>query len=232
VVFFAIGFETTAPANALAVKEAKRKGIGNFSILGSHVLVPPAMKAILSSPANRIQGFLAAGHVCTVMGYEDYIPIAEKYKTPIAVTGFEPVDILHGIYMVVKQLEAGTFEVDNAYGRAVTKQGNKAARELLSTVFEVADMKWRGIGEIPESGFALRAAFSDMNAETRFDVGDLVLQESPLCIAGEILQGIKIPDQCSAFGKQCMPEHPLGAPMVSSEGACAAYYRYKKSGLQ
>lgn len=231
VVFFAIGFETTAPANAMAVKEASRRGLKNFSILGSHVLVPPAMKAILSSPGNRIQGFLAAGHVCTVMGYEEYVPIAEKFKTPIVVTGFEPVDILRGIYMVVKQLEAGKYEVENAYGRVVSKQGNPAAKELLKTVFTVKNMKWRGIGEIPDSGFALSSPFSEFDAETRFDVGDLVQLESPLCIAGEILQGWKTPDACSAFGKQCTPEHPLGAPMVSSEGACSAYYRFKNAGL-
>jgi len=231
VVFFAIGFETTAPANAMAVKEAKRKGISNFSILDSHVLVPPAMEVILSSPSSRIQGFLAAGHVCTVMGYEEYIPIAEKYKTPIVVTGFEPVDILQGIYMVTRQLESGRHEVENAYGRAVTKQGNQAAKELLKTVFSVTDMKWRGIGEIPASGFSLRGEFAELDAAIRFDVGDLVLQESPLCIAGEILQGLKTPDACSAFGRQCTPEHPLGAPMVSSEGACSAYYRFKNAGL-
>jgi hydrogenase expression/formation protein HypD len=231
VVFFAIGFETTAPANALAVKEAKRRGIRNFSILSSHVLVPPAMEAILSSPKNQIQGFLAAGHVCTVMGYEEYIPIAEKYGVPVVVTGFEPVDILQGIYMVSKQLETSKHEVENAYGRVVSKEGNPAAKELLNTVFDVCDMKWRGIGEIPKSGFSLSTDYADYDAQEKFDVGDLIQQESPLCIAGEILQGLKTPDECSAFGKQCTPEHPLGAPMVSSEGACSAYYRFKKSGL-
>ena len=231
IVFFAIGFETTAPANALAVKEAKRRGISNFSILSSHVLVPPAMEAILSSPSNQIQGFLAAGHVCTVMGYEEYIPIAQKYKVPIVVTGFEPVDIMQGIYMVTKQLEEGKHEVGNAYGRVVTREGNKAARELLRTVFRVSDMKWRGIGEIPSSGFSLSEDYSVYDAEAKFDVGDIIQKESPLCIAGEVLQGVKTPDACSAFGDQCRPEHPLGAPMVSSEGACSAYYRFKKSGL-
>ena len=231
VVFFAIGFETTAPANALAVKEARRKGIRNFSILNSHVLVPPAMEAILSSSTSRIQGFLAAGHVCTVMGYEEYIPLAEKYKVPIVVTGFEPVDILKGIYMLSRQLEAGRHEVENAYGRAVTREGNTAARELLKSVFRVTDMKWRGIGVIPSSGFTLRDDYADFDALSRFDVGDILQQESPLCIAGEVLQGMKTPDECSAFGKECKPEHPLGAPMVSSEGACSAYYRFKKSGL-
>jgi hydrogenase expression/formation protein HypD len=227
VVFFAIGFETTAPANAMAVKEARRRGLKNFSILGSHVLVPPAMEAILSSGENRIQGFLAAGHVCTVMGYEEYIPIAEKYRVPIVVTGFEPVDILKGIYQLVVQLEEGRCGVENAYGRVVTRQGNPAARQLLSEVFEVADMKWRGIGTIPRSGFRLAAEYTGFDAEKNFDVGALIQQESPLCIAGQVLQGLKKPADCTAFGRECRPEHPLGAPMVSSEGVCAAYYRFK-----
>ncbi len=227
VVFFAIGFETTAPANAMAVKEARRRGLKNFSILGSHVLVPPAMEAILSSGENRIQGFLAAGHVCTVMGYEEYIPIAEKYRVPIVVTGFEPVDILKGIYQLVVQLEEGRCGVENAYGRVVTRQGNPAARQLLSEVFEVADMKWRGIGTIPRSGFRLAAEYTGFDAEKIFDVGDIIQQESPLCIAGQVLQGLKKPADCTAFGRECRPEHPLGAPMVSSEGVCAAYYRFK-----
>ena len=231
IVFFAIGFETTAPANAMAVKEARRRGLRNFSILSSHVLVPPAMEAILSSPTNRIQGFLAAGHVCTVMGYEEYIPLAEKYKAPIVVTGFEPVDILRGIFMVTEQLEAGRHEVGNAYSRVVSREGNTAAKELLRSVFRVSDMKWRGIGEIPSSGFTLSSEYADFDAERRFEVGDIIQQESPLCIAGEVLQGLKTPDACTAFGKECRPEHPLGAPMVSSEGACSAYYRFKKSGL-
>lgn len=231
IVFFAIGFETTAPANALAVKEAKRKGIRNFSILSSHVLVPPAMDIILSSPDNQIQGFLAAGHVCTVMGYEEYQPLAEKYRVPIVVTGFEPVDILLGIYMVVKQLEAGQYEVGNAYGRVVSREGNAAAKELLKSVFRITDMKWRGIGEIPSSGFTLSREYADYDAQARFDVADIIQQESPLCIAGEVLQGLKTPDACKAFGKECKPEHPLGAPMVSSEGTCSAYYRFKKSGI-
>jgi hydrogenase expression/formation protein HypD len=227
VVFFAIGFETTAPANAMAVKEARRRGLKNFSILGSHVLVPPAMEAILSSGENRIQGFLAAGHVCTVMGYEEYIPIAEKYRVPIVVTGFEPVDILKGIYQLVVQLEEGRCGVENAYGRVVTRQGNPAARQLLSEVFEVADMKWRGIGTIPRSGFRLAAEYTGFDAEKIFDVVDIIQQESPLCIACQVLQGLKKPADCTAFGRECRPEHPLGAPMVSSEGVCAAYYRFK-----
>jgi hydrogenase expression/formation protein HypD len=231
IVFFAIGFETTAPANAFAVKEARRRGITNFSILSSHVLVPPAMEAILSSPTSLIQGFLAAGHVCTVMGYQEYIPLAEKYGTPIIVTGFEPVDILRGIFMATEQLEAGKHEVENAYSRVVTREGNLAAKELLRSVFRVVNMKWRGIGEIPYSGFALAGEYEDYDAQKRFDVGDIVQQESPLCIAGEVLQGLKTPDSCPAFGTECRPEHPLGAPMVSSEGACSAYYRFKKSGF-
>ena len=229
VVFFAIGFETTAPANAMAVKEANRKGISNFSILSSHVLVPPAMEAILSNPQNKIQGFLAAGHVCTVMGYEEYLPIAAKYKVPIVVTGFEPVDILQGIYRVITQLENGSAEVENAYGRVVTREGNQEAKKLLAEVFEHTDMKWRGIGPIPDSGFRLAPGYEAFNAERIFDVGHIVQQESEICIAGEVLQGLKEPGDCPAFAKECKPEHPLGAPMVSSEGACAAYYRFKKT---
>ena len=229
VVFFAIGFETTAPANAMAVKEASRKGITNFSILSSHVLVPPAMEAILANPHNKIQGFLAAGHVCTVMGYEQYLPIASKYRLPIVVTGFEPVDILQGIYRVILQLEKGSTEVENAYGRVVTREGNRQAKKLLEEVFEHTDMKWRGIGSIPDSGFRLSPRYEAYNAEKIFDVGHIVQQESEKCIAGEVLQGLKKPGDCPAFAKECKPEHPLGAPMVSSEGACAAYYRFKKT---
>lgn len=229
VVFFAIGFETTAPANAMAVWEASRKGISNFSILSSHVLVPPAMKAILSNPQNKIQGFLAAGHVCTVMGYEEYLPIASEYKVPIVVTGFEPVDILQGIYRIILQLEKGYSEVENAYGRVVTKEGNQPAKKLLAEVFERTDMKWRGIGSIPDSGFRLAPGYEAFNAEKIFDVGHIVQQESEKCFAGEVLQGLKKPGDCPAFAKECKPEHPLGAPMVSSEGACAAYYRFKKT---
>ncbi len=230
VVFFAIGFETTAPANALAVKEARRRNLENFSILGSHVLVPPAIEAILASEQNRIQGFLAAGHVCTVMGYEEYIPIAEKYKVPIVVTGFEPVDILKGIYHVTGQLESGRHEVVNAYGRVVTREGNRQAKNLLKEVFEVADQKWRGIGSIPSSGFKLSSGFARFDAVTKFDLGSISTKESELCIAGQVLQGLKKPLDCPAFGSDCRPDHPLGAPMVSSEGACAAYYRFKRTG--
>jgi hydrogenase expression/formation protein HypD len=232
VVFFAIGFETTAPANAMAVKEAKRRGIPNFSILSSHVLVPPAIEAILSSKNTLVQGFLAAGHVCTVMGYEEYIPLAEKFKVPIVVTGFEPVDILEGIYLVVKQLEEGQFEVENQYSRVVRKEGNIPAQKLLKDVFVTIDRKWRGIGMIPQSGYGLKPAYADYDAEKLFDVSGLNLMESPDCIAGEVLQGLKKPYDCQLFGKTCSPEHPVGAPMVSSEGACAAYYRYGKKAVR
>jgi len=226
VVFFAVGFETTAPANAMAVWQAKRLGLKNFSILCSHVLVPPAMEALLSSRTNLVQGFLAAGHVCTVMGYEEYIPLAAKYNVPIVVTGFEPVDILQGILMTVRQLEEGRCEVENQYARSVRREGNVAAQRLMAEVFETTDRKWRGIGEIPGSGYRLRNDFADYDAERIFDVAGIVAQESPLCIAGLVLQGLKKPHACEAFGTKCTPEHPLGAPMVSSEGACAAYYHY------
>jgi hydrogenase expression/formation protein HypD len=226
VVFFAVGFETTAPPNAMAVWQAKKLGLKNFSILCSHVLVPPAIHALLSSPNNRVQGFLAAGHVCTVMGYEEYLPIAGNYRVPIVVTGFEPVDILQGIHLTVRQLEEGRAEVENQYVRSVRKEGNIPARKLIAEVFEVSDRKWRGIGEIPRSGYRLAPGYTDFDAERIFEVTDIRAEESPLCIAGSILQGLKKPHECSAFGKQCNPEHPLGAPMVSSEGACAAYYHY------
>jgi len=228
VVFFAVGFETTAPPNAMAVWQAKRLGLGNFSILTSHVLVPPAMEAILSSPDCRVNGFLAAGHVCAVMGYWEYEPIAEKYRVPIVVTGFEPLDLLQGIHMAVKALEAGRWGVENQYVRAVTRDGNPAAQKLVTEVFEVCDRKWRGIGTIPRSGLRLREAFLAHDAERKFGVSGIVAEESPLCIAGEVLQGIRKPSECPAFGKQCNPERPLGAPMVSSEGACSAYYRYAR----
>jgi hydrogenase expression/formation protein HypD len=228
VVFFAVGFETTAPANAMSLIEAKRKGLKNYSILCSHVLVPPAIEVLLSSPGNNIQGILAAGHVCTVMGYEEYFPVAEKYKVPIVVTGFEPIDILQGILLTVRQLEAGKFEVQNQYSRAVAKKGNVAAQILLEDIFEKTDRKWRGIGLIPLSGFRLKEEYSEYDAEKIFKVENFVTEESPLCIAGEVLQGIRKPVECSAFGNACNPEHPLGAPMVSSEGACAAYFHYGK----
>ncbi len=228
IVFFAVGFETTAPANAMAVYQAKEKGIKNFSILVSHVLVPPAMEAILSSPQNRVQGFLAAGHVCTVMGYTEYEPIAKKYQVPIVVTGFEPIDILQGILMCVKQLEEARSEVENQYTRSVQREGNQPAQELVQKVFRIVPRKWRGIGEIAKSGFALSQDYETFDAEKRFGVASYVTEESSDCISGLVLQGLKKPFECSAFGKQCTPEHPLGATMVSSEGACAAYYRYRK----
>lgn len=226
IVFFAIGFETTAPANAMAVLQAKALGLNNFSMLVSHVCVPPAMNAILSAPDNRVQGFLAAGHVCTVMGYHEYPPIAERFKIPIVVTGFEPLDIIEGVYRTVRQLENGTYNVENAYSRVVTFAGNTHAQEVIHQVFEVCDRKWRGIGIIPQSGWRLKPEFHQYDAEYRFDVSEIAPQESPLCIAGLILQGLKKPVECSAFGTLCTPENPLGATMVSSEGACSAYYQY------
>jgi hydrogenase expression/formation protein HypD len=226
VVFFAIGFETTAPANAMSVLQASAMGITNYSVLVSHVRVPPAMHAILSSPYNRVQSFLAAGHVCTVMGYWEYPPIAEKYNVPIIVTGFEPVDILQGILMTVNQLEHGSADVQNGYPRVVTFEGNTQAQAVINKVFIECDRKWRGIGSIPESGWRLRPEFVEFDAETRFSVEQIQPEESKICIAGQILQGLKKPHQCDAFGSQCTPETPLGATMVSSEGACAAYYRY------
>ena len=226
VVFFGIGFETTAPANAMSVMQAKALGIDNYSMLVSHVRVPPAMHAILGSSSNRVQAFLAAGHVCAVMGYWEYPPIAKKYAIPVVVTGFEPLDLVQGILMAVRQLEEGRSEVENAYPRVVTYEGNRQAQNIINQVFVECDRKWRGIGEIPASGWCLRPEFSNLDAEKRFSVQQIAPEESPYCIAGQILQGIKKPVECGAFGKTCTPEHPLGATMVSSEGACAAYYRY------
>lgn len=227
IVFFAVGFETTAPGNAMSIYQAKKLGIKNFSLLVSHVLVPPAMEAILSSSKNKVQGFLAAGHVCTVMGYEEYLPIVNKYKVPIVVTGFEPLDILQGIYMCINQLEENRSELENQYSRSVSPKGNLSAQNMLKEVFKVVNRKWRGIGEISSSGLSLNANFSEFNAEHKFKLKDLTVEESSSCISGEILQGLKKPYECPAFGKTCSPENPLGAPMVSSEGACAAYYLYR-----
>lgn len=227
IVFFGVGFETTAPANAMAVSQARRLGLMNFSLLCSHVLVPPAMEAILSAPGTLVQGFLAAGHVCTVMGYEEYFPLAKKYRVPIVVTGFEPVDILQGVYMTVKQLEEGRADVENQYARSVRREGNILARKLLAEVFEVTDRAWRGLGVIPSSGYKLSKAYAAFDAEQIFDIEEIRAVESPLCIAGQVLQGLKRPHDCPAFGLQCTPEKPLGAPMVSSEGACAAYFHYR-----
>ncbi|KXK52485.1 MAG: hydrogenase formation protein HypD [Anaerolineae bacterium] len=226
VVFFGIGFETTAPANAMAVVQAKRLGLKNFSMLVSHVLVPPALEAIMRSPHARVDGFLAAGHVCSVMGYWQYEPLAERFRVPIVVTGFEPLDLLQGIRMVVRQLEEGRFEVENAYARAVTREGNVPAQMLLSEVFEVTARKWRGIGEIPASGWGLSPAYREFDAAIRFDVSDINTVESAICRSGDVLQGLIKPNECPAFGKECTPRKPLGATMVSSEGACAAYYQY------
>jgi hydrogenase expression/formation protein HypD len=226
VVFFAVGFETTAPANAMSVWEAQRLGLRNFSILCSHVLVPPAMETLLSSPVNKVQAFLAAGHVCAIMGYEEYIPISAKYRVPIIVTGFEPIDILQGVYLAVRQLENKQYVVENQYSRLVRREGNRPAQELIHRVFEITHRKWRGIGEIPLSGYRLRKEFAEFDAELLFKVADVHAEESPLCIAGTVLQGLKKPHECPAFAKECTPEHPLGAPMVSSEGACAAYFHY------
>jgi hydrogenase expression/formation protein HypD len=230
VVFFAVGFETTAPANAMAVYQAAQDRVENFSLLVSHVLVPPAIEAILSSPTNRVQGFLAAGHVCTVMGYVEYEPLARRYRVPIVVTGFEPLDILQGVYMCVKQLEEGRAEVENQYARAVRRQGNTHAQALIREVFEVVPRKWRGVGEIPRSGLALRAAYRRFDAEARFGLADRTEDEPGECMSGLVLQGLTKPPECPAFATRCTPEHPLGATMVSAEGACAAYYRYRRSG--
>jgi len=226
VVFFAVGFETTAPANAMSAWQADHDGIENFSLLVSHVLVPPAMEALLSSENCVVQGFLAAGHVCTIMGFEEYVPIAAKYRVPIVVTGFEPLDILDGIRMTVAQLEEGRHEVENQYSRAVRREGNRPAQKTIAEVFEIAPREWRGLGEIPASGFQLRGRFQKYDANRRFPFTGTPAHESPECISGLILQGIKKPHDCPAFAVKCTPENPLGAPMVSSEGACAAYYHY------
>lgn len=226
VVFFGIGFETTAPANAMAVYQAKQQGILNFSMLVSHVQVPPAIEAMMQSPHNRVQGFLAAGHVCSVMGYWQYVAVCQKYRVPVVVTGFEPLDVLQGIRCAVQQLENGRYEVKNAYPRAVTFAGNQAAQKMLAEVFVLSQRNWRGIGTIPDSGWALSEAYRAFDAAFRFDVGHIETKESALCRSGEILQGLIKPNECPAFGRECTPRTPLGATMVSSEGACAAYYQY------
>lgn len=227
VIFFAIGFETTAPANAMAVLQAKAQGLRNFSVLVSHVTVPAAITALMESPDVQVNGFLAAGHVCTVMGFWEYEALSSKYKIPIVVTGFEPVDIVHGILTCVRDLEAGNFQIQNAYARSVTREGNKAAQAVIHKVFEMTDRAWRGIGIIPASGYRLRSEYSEFDAEQRFpETQTIETHESPLCISGSVLQGRRKPSECSAFGKECTPQTPLGATMVSSEGACAAYFRY------
>ncbi|MGD0428835.1 MAG: hydrogenase formation protein HypD [Candidatus Acidiferrales bacterium] len=228
VVFFAVGFETTAPANAMAVWQAKRQGVTNFSLLASHVLVPPAMRALLSSGRNRVQGFIGPGHVCTVMGYHEYDELALEFHVPIVVGGFEPLDLLEAILMLVTQLEEGRAEVENQYVRSVTYQGNLHARKILAEVFEVCDRKWRGIGAIPKSGLSLRQEYAEFDADRLFGTAAITAEEPAECISAEVLQGLKKPTDCSAFGTRCTPENPLGAPMVSSEGACAAYYRYRR----
>lgn len=229
VVFFAVGFETTAPANALSVLHAQRAGVKNYSILTSHVLVPPAIEAIMDDPDANIQGFLAAGHVCAIMGLSEYYPLAERYKIPLVVTGFEPVDLLQGILMVVRQLEKGQHILENQYSRVVPSDGNPEARKIIEQVFEVSDREWRGIGNIPHSGYEVRAEFAQFDANKRFDVAIEKAQESAECIAGLVLKGIKKPHECPQFGKKCTPQFPLGAPMVSSEGACAAYYHFSSA---
>jgi hydrogenase expression/formation protein HypD len=229
VVFFAVGFETTAPATAIAAHTAREQGLMNFSLLTAHVLVPPAIEAILKSPDCRVQGFLAAGHVCAVMGYTEYEPISAEYKVPIVVTGFEPVDILQGILMCVNQLEEGRADVENQYKRVVQREGNPSARALMNRVYEPCDRKWRGIGTIPGSGLKLREEYAEYDAERKFDLDMRPVEEPSECKAGLVLQGVIKPNECPAFGVQCTPDQPLGAPMVSAEGACAAYYRYRRS---
>ena len=226
VVFFAVGFETTAPANAMAVWQAHQEGIKNFSLLVSHVLVPPALSAILQSPRNRVQAFLGPGHVCAVMGFQEYEAISAQYKVPIVITGFEPLDILEGTLCAIRQLESGRAEVENQYARAVTRRGNQPAQDLVMKVFEVCDRQWRGVGGIPQSGYKLRDEFREHDANLLFDVQQIQTQEPAICISGEILRGVKKPHDCPAFATQCTPQHPLGATMVSAEGTCAAYYTY------
>lgn len=226
VVFLAVGFETTAPANAMALYQARAENLQNFSVLCAHVLVPPAIKAMLETPENSVQGFLAAGHVCTVVGYEEYDSLAANYGVPIVVTGFEPVDILHGIYMCILQLEEGRAKVENQYSRSVRRKGNRVARKMMNEVFQVRNRKWRGIGEITDSGLELSSAYREFDAEKRFDLNTPCVDADNGCISGLVLQGIRKPKECPYFGNRCRPEHPLGATMVSSEGACAAYYRY------
>jgi hydrogenase expression/formation protein HypD len=228
VVFFGVGFETTAPATAMAVYQAAKKGLKNFSMLISHVLVPPAIEALMSSPKCRVQAFLAAGHVCTVMGYEEYLPLAAKYRVPIVVTGFEPLDILQGVLMCIQQLEGGRAEVENQYSRSVRREGNPPAMQIMREVFQIVPRKWRGVGEIPRSGLGLREAYSAFDAERKFNLADHRVEEPSECLSGLVLQGQIKPRECPAFGTRCTPEHPLGATMVSSEGACAAYYRYRR----
>lgn len=229
VIFFGVGFETTAPTTALAAYQAKQLGLLNFSLLVCHVRVPPIMQALLNSPNLQVQGFLGAGHVCSIMGYHEYLPICEQHHVPIVITGFEPVDILHGLFLCIKQLEGKRYQVENQYSRVVKEQGNQPAQQLMKQVFKVVDQSWRGLGEIEASGLALADEYEPWNAEQRFAVADINTQEPSDCRSGEVLQGLIKPAQCAEFGKRCTPEQPLGATMVSSEGACAAYYRYRSS---
>jgi hydrogenase expression/formation protein HypD len=229
VVFFAVGFETTAPANALSVIHAERAGIRNYSILASHVLVPPAIEAVMNDPDSHIQGFLAAGHVCTIMGIGEYYPLAERYRIPVVVTGFEPVDLAQGILMTVRQLEKGRHELENQYSRVVRAEGNPEARKVIEQVFQITDREWRGIGVIPMSGYEMRPEYADYDANAKFNVNIEKVPENAECIAGQVLKGIKKPHECPQFGKGCTPQMPLGAPMVSSEGACAAYYHFSRA---
>jgi hydrogenase expression/formation protein HypD len=231
VIFFAVGFETTAPANAMAVWQAKKEGLDNFYLLVSHVLVPPAIRLLLRSPRNRVQGFIAPGHVCTVMGYSEYEQLSREFRVPIVVGGFEPLDVLEAVNMLVAQLEEGRAEVENQYVRSVTYEGNIAAQQIMQQVFEPCDRKWRGIGPIPMSGYRLRAEFAAHDAERAFDLGQFNAEEPAECISAEVLQGLKKPTECPAFGVRCTPENPLGAPMVSAEGACAAYYQYRRHAI-
>jgi hydrogenase expression/formation protein HypD len=226
VVFFAVGFETTAPANALSVIHARKLGLTNYSILASHVLVPPAIEEIMNDELSRVDGFLGAGHVCAIMGIYEYYPLVEKYKVPIVVTGFEPVDLLEGILMVVRQLEAGEAKVENQYARIVSEEGNLKAQEMIYEIFEVTDRLWRGMEVIPMSGYKVKEAYSDFDAERKFQIHIETAPENAECIAGDVMKGIKKPYECQHFGKKCKPVTPLGAPMVSNEGACAAYYHY------
>lgn len=231
VVFFAVGFETTAPANALSIVHADKMGVRNYSILASHVLVPPAMEAILSDEENQIDAFLAAGHVCTIMGMEEYYPVVEKYKTPVVITGFEPVDLLQGILMAVQQLEKGEYKLENQYTRYVQREGNRMAKQTMEEVFDISDRMWRGIGTIPQSGYEVNEKYKLYNSRVKFNLDLPVAPENPECISGEIMKGLKKPVQCPNFGTKCKPEHPLGAPMVSSEGACAAYFHYSDKNI-
>ena len=229
VVFLAVGFETTAPGNGMALLQAKREGLTNFTLLASHVLVPPAIRGLLSSPSNRVQGYLAPGHVCTIMGWEDYVPLADQFRVPMVVTGFEPVDILAGLLMVLRQLEAGRHEVENQYGRSVSREGNLSAQRIMGEVFAVSDRPWRGIGVLPASGLVIRDHLAAYDAEQKFAVETIRVREPEVCKSGSVLQGLLKPDGCPAFGRECTPEHPLGATMVSGEGACAAYYKYHRT---